>query len=106
MLRIPHCLDNRLTDGGKAVALSTHEPEAPAIKLIMRLRIAQASLFLMLSPKPKQNVCVCVCVCVCACARARVWKPEITRLAKLRQAKGLCSATLFSHIIEHSYPSV
>jgi hypothetical protein len=25
MLRIPHCLDNRLTDGGKAVSL-THRP--------------------------------------------------------------------------------
>jgi hypothetical protein len=24
MLRIPHCLDNRLTDGGKVSALPTH----------------------------------------------------------------------------------
>jgi hypothetical protein len=39
MLRIPHCLDNRLTDGGEAVSL-THSPRsAPAYKFLFLSRV-------------------------------------------------------------------
>jgi hypothetical protein len=37
MLRIPHCIDNRLTDGGKAVS-PTHRPRSSPQKLFVCLQ--------------------------------------------------------------------